>query len=95
MKIGGVDVACIPPFTRCRTRAQVDHLQPDARQHVPFSSLLGLQVYSCVVDLVFRLTNFVLQDYISLLDIVFDYFFCFLCCTFITRMTKSHFLISC
>jgi len=71
-------MSCIPLFTRCRTRAQVNHLQRDARQHVPFSSLslLGLQVYSCVVDLVFRLTNFVLQDYISLLDIVFDYF-CF------------------
>jgi len=38
-----------------------------------FLLVLGLQVYSCVVDLVFRLTNFVLQDCVSLLDTVLDF----------------------
>ena len=42
-----------------------------------FLLVLGLQADSCVVDLVFRLTNFVLQDYVSLLDTVFNYFFLF------------------
>jgi len=57
---------------------------------------MQLQADGCVVDLVFKLTNFVLRNCASLLDTVFDDFLFVLCVVLYNKIIKhSLYSISC